>query len=91
MENKTKKERGYLNLFIRRLLSLRNDKAPEEETIASIKASVEFRGANLWILIFAIFVASLAEHQLGRRHHRCHVDFTSHGTYHGHGTRRRYQ
>lgn len=59
MENKTEKERGYLNLFIRRLLSLRNDKAPEEETIASIKASVEFRGANLWILIFAIFVASL--------------------------------
>ena len=59
MENKTKKERGYLNLFIRRLLSLRNDKAPEEETIASIKASVEFRGANLWILIFAIFVASV--------------------------------
>ena len=59
MENKTKKERGYLNLFIRRLLSLRNDKAPEEETIASIKASVEFRGANLWILIYAIFVASL--------------------------------
>ena len=59
MENKTKKERGYLNLFIRRLLSLRNDKVPEEETIASIKASVEFRGANLWILIFAIFVASL--------------------------------
>ena len=59
MENKTKKERGYLNLFISRLLSLRNDKAPEEETIASIKASVEFRGANLWILIFAIFVASL--------------------------------
>lgn len=59
MENKTKKERGYLNLFIRRLLSLRNDKAPEEETIASIKANVEFRGANLWILIFAIFVASL--------------------------------
>lgn len=59
MENKTKKERGYLNLFIRRLLSLRNDKAPEEETIASIKTSVEFRGANLWILIFAIFVASL--------------------------------
>ena len=40
-------------------MTVRNDKAPEEETIASIKASVEFRGANLWILIFAIFVASL--------------------------------
>ena len=59
MGNKPKKQRSYLNLFIRRLLSLRKDKAPEEETIASIKASVEFRGANLWILIFAIFVASL--------------------------------
>ena len=36
MENKTKKERGYLNLFIRRLLSLRNDKVPEEETLSLI-------------------------------------------------------
>lgn len=41
------------------LLSLKADKAPEEETIASIRAGIDFRGANLWILIFAIFVASL--------------------------------
>ena len=59
MENKPKKQRSYLNLFIRRLLSMKEDKAPEEETIASIKAGIDFRGANLWILIFAIFVASL--------------------------------
>ena len=51
--------RNYLGLFIRRLLSLRDDKAPEDETVASIKAGVEFRGARLWILIFAIFIASL--------------------------------
>ena len=38
---------------------MKEDKAPEEETIASIKAGIDFRGANLWILIFAIFVASL--------------------------------
>lgn len=44
---------------LRSLLSLKADKAPEEETIASIKAGIDFRGANLWILIFAIFVASL--------------------------------
>lgn len=44
---------------LRGLLSLKADKAPEEETIASIKAGIDFRGANLWILIFAIFVASL--------------------------------
>ena len=59
MENKPKKQRSYLNLFIRRLLSMKKDKAPQEETIASIKAGIDFRGANLWILIFAIFVASL--------------------------------
>ena len=51
--------RNYLGLFIRRLLSLRDDKAPEDETVASIKAGVEFRGARLWSLIFAIFIASL--------------------------------
>ncbi|MDO4715673.1 MAG: TIGR00341 family protein [Bacteroidales bacterium] len=31
----------------------------EEDTIESIKESIEFRGANLWVLIFAIFIASL--------------------------------
>ena len=48
-----------LRLMLRSLFSLNADKAPEEETIASIKAGIDFRGANLWILIFAIFVASL--------------------------------
>lgn len=50
---------SHIRLLLRRLLSLKADKAPEEETIASIKAGIDFRGANLWILIFAIFVASL--------------------------------
>lgn len=59
MEKSEKNNRNYLSLFIRRLLSLHDDKAPEEETVASIKAGVEFRGARLWILIFAIFIASL--------------------------------
>lgn len=51
--------RSHLRLILRGLLNLKADKAPEEETIASIKAGIDFRGANLWILIFAIFVASL--------------------------------
>lgn len=59
MENKRSNRRSYLKLFVRSLLSMKADKAPEEETIASIKAGIDFRGANLWILIFAIFVASL--------------------------------
>lgn len=59
MDNKPNFQQSYLKPLVRRLLSLKADKAPEEETIASIKAGIDFRGANLWILIFAVFVASL--------------------------------
>ena len=45
--------------FLREYLDLRKDKDNELETIASIRKGVEFKGANLWILIFAIFMASL--------------------------------
>ena len=36
-----------------------HDKAPEEEIIAGIEEGVSFQGAKLWILVLAIFVASL--------------------------------
>lgn len=45
--------------LIGRVFYVGEDKAPEQETINRIKDSVDFRGAKLWILIFAIFVASL--------------------------------
>ncbi len=45
--------------FIAYRFSLREDSAPESETIKSIKKNVEFKGANLWTLIFAIFIASI--------------------------------
>ncbi|MDD7318695.1 MAG: DUF389 domain-containing protein [Prevotella sp.] len=35
------------------------DKSDEKETIESIENGVSFRGANLWVLVFAIFIASL--------------------------------
>lgn len=41
------------------ILSLGEDMAPEKDTIAVIEAGVDFRGAKLWILILAVFVASL--------------------------------
>ncbi len=44
---------------LRSLLNLGADKAPEEETIERIKSGVDFQGAKLWVLILAIFVASL--------------------------------
>ena len=39
--------------------NLMPDKEDEQDTYAAIRSGVDFRGANLWILIFAIFMASL--------------------------------
>lgn len=38
---------------------LTEDRTSEERTIAEIKKGVEFRGINSWLLIFAIFIASI--------------------------------
>ena len=46
-------------IFLSRHFDLRQEKEDEEETIESLKKGVEFRGTNLWVLIFAIFLASL--------------------------------
>lgn len=35
------------------------DEADEEGTINDIKRGIEFKGANLWALVFAIFIASI--------------------------------
>ncbi len=45
--------------FIRDRFNLESDKADEQETLEYIRKGVEFRGTNLWILIFAIFIASI--------------------------------
>ncbi|MFN3872778.1 MAG: TIGR00341 family protein [Ignavibacterium sp.] len=39
--------------------NLEEDKATEEEIIENVKKGIEFRGMNLWVLIFAIFIASI--------------------------------
>lgn len=45
--------------WLRGMFSLGEDMAPEKETISAIEDGVEFKGAKLWILVLAIFVASL--------------------------------
>lgn len=45
--------------FLSYRFSLRHDSAEESETVASIANNIEFKGANLWTLIFAIFIASI--------------------------------
>ncbi|NQV53354.1 MAG: TIGR00341 family protein [Flavobacteriales bacterium] len=46
-------------VFLRQRVSLDEDKADPQETIDYIKKGIEFRGTNVWILVFAILVASI--------------------------------
>jgi uncharacterized hydrophobic protein (TIGR00271 family) len=51
-----------MNLLIRIFkyrFNLDEDKAAEDEIIENIKKGIEFKGANLWTLIFAILIASI--------------------------------
>ncbi|WKZ60713.1 MAG: DUF389 domain-containing protein [Cyclobacteriaceae bacterium] len=48
-----------LSQFVRDRFNLESDKADEHETLEYIRKGVEFKGTNLWILIFAIFIASI--------------------------------
>jgi uncharacterized hydrophobic protein (TIGR00271 family) len=45
--------------WLKGMFRLGEDMVPEEETISAIEDGVEFKGAKLWILVLAIFVASL--------------------------------
>ncbi len=54
-----KKWHDYLRQEIRIYFNPFDDKEEEQQTIDNITSAVRFRGAQLWILIFAIFIASL--------------------------------
>lgn len=45
--------------FLKDRFDLREDQASEQETIEEIRRGVVFRGANLYILMFAIMIASI--------------------------------
>ncbi len=45
--------------FVSHIFNLEEGKADEREVIEDIKRGVTFRGTNLWILICAIFIASI--------------------------------
>lgn len=49
----------HLKLFLQDRFNLEEDKASEQETIDEIQRGVVFRGTNLWVLMFAIMVASV--------------------------------
>lgn len=55
----TNRKLAVVLLFIKRNFSLAKDKDGELAMVDSIRRNVEFKGTNLWVLIFAIFIASL--------------------------------
>lgn len=60
MENNTEQKKGSQILaFFRDYFDLRNDKESEWDIVERIKKGIDFKGANIWILIIAIFIASL--------------------------------
>ncbi|GAB2538748.1 TIGR00341 family protein [Spirosoma aerophilum] len=48
-----------IGVMLRERFSLEEDKEDEGAIIQSISRGIEFRGVNLWTLIFAIFIASI--------------------------------
>ncbi|MCK8492945.1 MULTISPECIES: DUF389 domain-containing protein [Spirosoma] len=63
-DKKTPKEKrpdllSQFKVFLKERFSLDEDKDDEVEVIQSISRGIEFRGINLWTLIFAIFIASI--------------------------------
>jgi uncharacterized hydrophobic protein (TIGR00271 family) len=45
--------------FFKEIFDLQEGKEEEYNTIETIKKGIEFKGTNLWVLIFAIFIASI--------------------------------
>ncbi|MDO5571650.1 MAG: TIGR00341 family protein [Bacteroidales bacterium] len=48
-----------VRITIKHYLDLNRDKINNQQTYDAIASGIEFKGTNLWVLIFAIFVASL--------------------------------
>lgn len=66
MEQKDMNEKNSMGLAgkalvesIREYFVIKKDMEDEQEIVAQITSGVTFKGANLWVLIFAIFIASL--------------------------------
>lgn len=53
------KRKFLLRKFFNEYLDLNRSKEDEQLTVDAIRSGVEFKGTNLWVLIFATFIASL--------------------------------
>lgn len=70
--------------FLGEYLDLRKDKDNELATVDSIRKGVEFKGGEPVDSYLCHFHGvTWLECELYRRDHRCHVDFSVDGAYHG--------
>lgn len=65
-KNQPKQNVAFINkitktatILLKKYFNVMPDKEDEENTVKAISNGVSFHGANLWILVFAIFIASL--------------------------------
>lgn len=72
-----------LNNYLRNILDPSEERENETETIDNILKGINFRGSNLWVLICAIFIASLVKCKFPGSDYRGHADFPTHGPNHG--------
>ena len=49
----------FIKTFFKERFNLEEDKADEKIIVETIRRDVQFKGPNLWALIFAIFIASI--------------------------------
>jgi len=76
----------YIKQFFGEYLDLRKDKDNEALIVESIRNGVEFKGTNLWILIFAIFICFIGlECEFYGSDYRCYVDISADGADYGSG------
>ena len=45
--------------FMKGRFDLKEDSAPQSEVVEEVRKGIDFKGTNLWVLMFAVFIASL--------------------------------
>ena len=50
---------SFAKQFVTKYLDQSQDRENESDIVESIRSGIEFKGSTIWILIFAIFIASL--------------------------------
>ena len=70
-------------VYLRQILDPSDEQEREEDTVEAIRKGIVFRGTNLWVLIFATFIASLGLNTNSTAVIRSYVNFSADGADYG--------